>query len=256
MKVRVSSRGNIFLGFSDIYAEGCTIPFGVGTAALGFFQRLKIPFPTSPDNNVVQPPLIVYGGASAIGTYTLKLAKLGKFEKIIAICGSGKAYVESLGVVTDFVDYRKGNVVSDLKVALGGRKCFHAVDAINNGDSWKQLSEVLEDGGRISVYLPRLDYSAIPSTISIGITFFGTVHGQPTPGCDNKYEEDVNFAYALYRLVGRWLSQGRICGHPYEILPRGLDSVEDGLLRLKEGEISAKKLIYRVADTPGIGLER
>jgi hypothetical protein len=43
-------------------------------------------------------------------------------------------------------------------------------------------------------------------------------------------------------------------GHPYEVLPYGLESVEEGLRQLKEGNVSAKKLIYRVADTPGIGL--
>lgn len=237
---------------SDTHPEACAIPFALCTAALGLYQRLKIPFPTSPDSSLVQPPLIVYGGASAIGTYTLKLAKLGRFEKIITVCGSGRPYLESLGVVTDFIDYRKENIVNDLRAALGERKCFHAVDAVNNGTSWKHLSEVLEDGGRISVYLPRLDYSFIPPTIFVGITFFGTVHGQPTPSWDHKCEEDVDFAYSLFRLAGRWLSQGKMSGHPYEILPHGLKSVEDGLRQLKEGNISAKKLIYRVADTPGI----
>jgi NADPH:quinone reductase len=240
--------------FSNMHPEACTVPFALGTAALGLYQRLKIPFPTSPDSSIVQPPLIVYGGASAIGTYTLKLAKLGRFEKVITVCGSGRPYLESLGVVTDFIDYRKENIVNDLRAALDGKKCFHAVDAINDGSSWKHLSEVLEHGSRISVYLPRLDYSSIPGTIFVGITFFGTVHSQPTPSWDHKCEEDVDFAYSLFKLAGRWLSQGKMSGHPYEILPHGLDSIEDGLRQLKEGNISAKKLIYRISDTPGIRL--
>lgn len=195
----------------------------------------------------------MYGGASSVGTYTLKLAKLGHFEKVIAICGSGRPYLESLGVVTDFVDYRDNNVVSDLKAALNGSKCYHAVDAVNNGNSWNHLAEVLEkDGGRIAVYLPRLDYSSIPSGIYVGIVFLSTVHGHPTPFWDEKCEEDPDFAHTLFRLVPRWLSQGKLAGHPYEILPHGLESVERGLQMLKEGKVSAKKLIYNVADTPTI----
>jgi NADPH:quinone reductase-like Zn-dependent oxidoreductase len=218
---------------------------------LGLYQRLKIPFPTSPDNSQIQPPLIVYGGASSIGSFTLKLANLGRFDKLIAVCGSGREYIESLGIVTDFVDYRKGDVVNDLKAALDGKKCFHAVDAINNGDSWNHLVNVLEpQGSRIAVYLPRLDYTSIPSGISIGMTFFGTVHGQPTPFWNHNCAEDVDFAYTLFRLVSRWLSQGKILGQPYVLLPNGLKSVEDGLLLLKEGKISASKIIYRVDDTP------
>ncbi|KAJ5729139.1 uncharacterized protein N7483_003647 [Penicillium malachiteum] len=35
------------------------------------------------------------------------------------------------------------------------------------------------------------------------------VHGQSTPFCDQKCEEDVDFAYALLRLVSKWLAEGR-----------------------------------------------
>lgn len=242
---------SIFL--TKVPSEGCTIPFALCTAALGFYQRLKIPFPTSPNNAEVQSPLIIYGGSSSIGAYSLKLAKLGRFTKIIAVCGSGRDYVESIGVVTHFVDYRKGNVVNDLKTALDGEKCFHAVDAINNGTSWNHLVAVLEPAGsRMSVYLPRLDYTSIPTHITIGPTFVGTVHGQPTPYWDQKCDEDVDFAYALFRLVSKWLAEGKISGHPYQLLPNGLASVENGLQQLKDGNVCAKKLIYRVADTPGL----
>ncbi|KAJ5717286.1 alcohol dehydrogenase [Penicillium malachiteum] len=233
--------------------EGCTVPFALCTAALGFYQRLRIPFPTSPQNAEVQPPLIVYGGSSSVGAYTLKLAKLGKFSKIIAVCGEGRSYVESLGVVTHFVDYRSGNVVNDLRTALNGEKCYHAVDAVLNGASWNDLAKVLQpQGSRIAVYLPRLDYTSLPAGIEIGVTFFGTVHAQSTPFSDLKCEEDVDFGYALFRLMGKWLAEGKISGHPYQVLPNGLASVGHGLQSLKDGKISAKKLIYRVADTPGL----
>ncbi|OPB37707.1 zinc binding dehydrogenase [Trichoderma guizhouense] len=236
------------------FEEASTIPFALCTAAIGLYQRLKIPFPTSSEIAQVQPPLIVYGGGSSIGAFTLKLARFGRFEKVIAVCGSGRSYVESLGVVTDFVDYRNCNVVNDLKDALGGKKCFHAVDAINDSNSFRHLSEVLApEGARMSVYLPRLDYSDIPPWISIGITFFGTVHEQATPISNEVYSEDVDFAYAFFRLVSRWIAEGKMTGQPHEVLPRGLESVEEGLRMLKEGKVSAKKLIYRVSDTPGVG---
>ncbi|KAL7933860.1 GroES-like protein [Trichoderma chlorosporum] len=237
------------------FEEACTIPFALCTAAIGFYQRLKIPFPTSPESAQVQPPLIVYGGGSSIGAYTLKLAKLGRFEKVIVVCGSGRSYIETIGVVTDFVDYRNGNVIDDLKATLGGKKCFHAVDAINDENSFRHLSQVLApEGSRMSVYLPRLDYSCIPPGISVGITFFGTVHGEATPISNKVYKEDVDFAYAFFRLVSRWIAEGKMGGQPHEILPNGLESVEEGLRMLKEGKVSAKKLIYRIADTPGVGL--
>ncbi|OOQ90284.1 alcohol dehydrogenase [Penicillium brasilianum] len=233
--------------------EACTIPFALCTAALGLYQRLGIPFPTSPLNAEVQPPLVIYGASSSIGAYSLKLSKLSRFTKVIAVCGGGRSYVESLDAATHFVDYRKGNVVDDLKAALDGEKCFHAVDAINNGTSWNELAQVLEpEGSRISVYLPRLDYASLPPNLHVGVTFFGTVHGQPTPYSDEECKEDVDFAYALFRLLGKWLAEGKMSGHPYQVLPGGLAAVEGGLRYLQNGTISARKLIYRVADTPGL----
>lgn len=104
----------------------------------------------------------------------------------------------------------------------------------------------------MSVYLPRVDYSCIPPWISIGITFFSTAHGQVTPISSGVYKEDVDFAFALFRLVGRWIAEGKMNGHPYEILPRGLRSVEEGLKILKEGNVSSDKLIYRAAGIPCI----
>lgn len=234
--------------------EACTIPFALCTAALGLFQRLRVPFPTSPGATDAHPPLIVYGAASAVGAYTLKLAKLGpRFSKIIAVCGTGRPYVESLNVATHFVDYKAGNVVEDLRAALDGEKCYHAVDTINNGSSWEYLSQVLdrESGkSKIAVFLPRLDYSAIPSSIAVGITFLGTVHGQTVPSSrwlleEDLGERDADFAYSLYRLVGRWLAEGKLTGHPHVIMPNGLGSVEEGLRKLKDNEVSAKKIIYR-----------
>lgn len=60
------------------------------------------------------------------------------------------------------------------------------------------------------------------------------------------------FAYVLFRLLGKWLSEGKTNGYPYVLLPNGRASVEEGLIQLKEGLVSAKKLIYKVADAPRI----
>jgi NADPH2:quinone reductase len=186
--------------------------------------------------------LTVYGAASAVGAYTLKLAKLGpRFSKIIAVCGTGRPYVESLNVATHIVDYKVGNVVEDLRVALDGDKCYQAVDTINNGHSSEHLSQVLDresSKSKIAVFLPRLDYSTIPTSIAVGITFLSSVHGQTVPSSrwlreDDFGERDADFAYSLCRLVGRWLHEGKLTGHPFVVRPNGLASVEEGLWKLK-----------------------
>lgn len=156
-------------------------------------------------------------------------------------------HVKSLSAATHIIDYRSSNVVDELKAALGEDKCHHAIDAINNGTSWDILSQVVDrdGGGKIVVYLPRLDYSSVPKEISVVITYYGTVDGVQTPLWDQKTEEDVEFGYAFFRLTSRWLSQGKLSPHPYEVLPYGLESIEDALKILKSGKVSAKKFVFR-----------
>ena len=80
-----------------------------------------------------------------VGAYTLKLAKLGpKFSKVIAVCALGLQHLQELRVATYFVHYRNGKVVEDLPTAFKDKKYYHAVDAFNNGTSWVELSDVLD----------------------------------------------------------------------------------------------------------------
>lgn len=64
---------------------------------------------------------------------------MGRFEKAIVVCGSGRPCIESLGVVTDFVDNRNCNVVHNLKAALAGKRCLHSVDTVNDSNSFRHL---------------------------------------------------------------------------------------------------------------------
>lgn len=48
--------------------------------------------------------------------------------------------------------------------------------------------------------------------------------------------------------MGRLLEDGRLKGHPYELIPVGLNGVLTGLNKLKDGKASAVKYIYRIED--------
>ena len=48
------------------------------------------------------------------------------------------------------------------------------------------------------------------------------------------------------------LAEGRFVAHPYELQQNGLLGVEQGVQALHDKKVSSKKLVYRVADTPGL----
>lgn len=51
------------------------------------------------------------------------------------------------------------------------------------------------------------------------------------------------------RFLGRLLAEGRLKGHPYEVIPGGLHGVVVGLQNLRNGKNSACKYIFRMEET-------
>lgn len=242
------------------FEEAATIPLAAMTAAVGLFDRLGLPEPWQHGRQDGKPvkdsketgpragPLLVYGGASAVGAFTVQLAKRANIGPIIAVAGRGIPFVESMldkSAGDAVVDYRKGDegVVSGIKAALGGKKLYHCYDAISEHGSFVQASKVLEpQGAKITLVLPTADYSAIPAGIEKSITYVGDV-----------FTTQTDMAFAWFRLFSKGLSQGWLKPHPVEVVKGGLDGLETALKNLKAGKASAVKYVFRVGETPGAG---
>lgn len=65
--------------------------------------------------------------------------------------------------------------------------------------------------------------------------------------------EDQEFAARFWKMAGELLAQGKLKVHPPDVRPGGLEGVLEGLDELRQGKVSGKKLVYRVADTQGAG---
>lgn len=107
------------------------------TAARGLYQRLDLTLPWKPATE--RTPLIVYGGATAVGAFAIKLAVLSTIYPIVAVAGNSTSFVESLldrlrGDAE--VDYRKGDdhVVEGLRKAAGSDVRV-ALDAVSEKGS-------------------------------------------------------------------------------------------------------------------------
>jgi NADPH2:quinone reductase len=222
------------------YEEAATLPLAALTAVYGMFDKLALPSPLRPAEDEI--PLLVYGASSAVGAFAIKLAKLANIHPIIGVAGSGSDFAKQVGA--DFVvDRRKGKIVEDIKEILGGRKLLHAFDAISEGESAAHISAVLSQGGLATTVLPGHDKN-YAEHVKVVPEMVGEAH------TGTAYQQDL--AYAFCRLFTRWLADGRFTAHPYEVVAGGLEGVVSGLQRLQKGEVSSKKLVFRVADTPGL----
>lgn len=215
------------------------------TAACGLYSntQLGLPNPWTPASKTT--PIVVYGGASAVGAFTIQFAKKSNLHPIIAVAGRGIPFVEGLidpGKGDTVIDYRKGDeaVVNGIKEALKGQRLEYAYDAISEKGSYVNIGKVIAPGGRITTVLPTKK-EEVPDNIQVTMTYVGSVH---------KAEKDLGFVF--FRLMGRGLQEGWFKPHPYEVVPGGLDGVEQALTNLKNGKASAIKYVFRIGDTPGI----
>lgn len=247
--------------------EAATIPLVSLTAAISLYHMQSLPPPWSPRSSSAPPiPLIIYGASSALGSFAVKLAKASNIHPIIAICGGSTAYVSTLldpAQGDAIVDYRQGVEAMKRFVAkaLGSLQAKHALDCISAKGSWIPIAQMLESGGQLSVVSGANAYDEveIPEGVEVKYTYVGAAHsgayktGMPRQPTDKTLVGSTpEFASVFYRYVARMLARGRFEGHPYVVVPGGLDGVKDGLQRLKDGESKGRKFVYVIAETKGL----
>ncbi|KAF9872144.1 hypothetical protein CkaCkLH20_10481 [Colletotrichum karsti] len=233
------------------FEEAATIPLAAMTAALGLYQTLDLPLPWNP---ATQPlPLVIYGGATAVGSFAIKLAALSGVHPIIAVAGNGIPYVETL-LNKDrgdaVIDYRKGesHVIDEIERIAGGDAVLQAFDTVSETRTLLAVDKALAPGrGRIVTVLPvpSKEVSATVTNIMVG-----TVHSpRPGPGA---VLGDREFGAVFFPFMGLGLEEGWFAGHPYEVLTGGLDALEGALKDLEAGKNSAKKYLLRIGENNGV----
>ncbi|KAL5361696.1 chaperonin 10-like protein [Aspergillus floccosus] len=231
------------------FEEAATIPLAAMTAAVAMYKHLHLPAPWQPATSPL--PLIIYGGASAIGAYAIQLARRSNIHPIIAVAGRGIPFVEGLldrSKGDAVVDYRQGDdaVVSGIQAALaaaGQTELKLAYDAVSEKGSYANLSRVMAPGGKIALILPGKKYPETPETLEKKVLSVGEVHGAP---------QDQDFGYVFFRLIAKGLRDGWFKPHPHVVVPGGLGGLQRTLTDLKEGKASAVKYVVRIAETEGV----
>lgn len=249
------------------FEEGATIPLTAMTAALGLYRDLRLPnLWTTDEDRPETGPLVIYGAGAAVGAFAVQLARKSGIHPIICVAGQSKDHVETLidqsrGDVV--VDYRAGSdaTISSIRKALDGKPLLHAFDAVADHGSDKIIGALLEaEKSRVTMVNPK-DRTRIPKTPGVPFTLdfalpplegmpegveafwtaVGSVHGS--------YKE---FGFIFFRWLAYALENGLLKHHPYEVIPGGLDGLENGLARLLNGKAHAIKYVYKIGETEGV----
>lgn len=228
------------------FEAAATVPLAAATASLALFARLGLPEPWLGDKAWARKPkggVLVYGAASAVGSYAIKLLQKANIHPIIAISGRGMDYTKSLlseekGDVV--IDYRTGQsaVVDAIQNAIpAGEQLQYAVDAVSEKASFEAINKVLDHrSGAVSIVIPMRP-EELSSNIRVEFSNVGTSH-----------TDDKDFSFVWSRVVNRGLSEGWLQPHPHETVPGGLRGVQTALTNLKAGKASAVKYVVRIME--------
>ena len=189
-----------------------------------------------------------------MGAFAIKLARQSNIHPIIAVAGASKDFVSSLLDSTKgdaVVDYRLGflSLQAEVRSALSncGEKYFTAaLDAICVENSSAFCLSVLQPQGKLAHVLPLEDLQ-LTERKSAQLVMVNEVHGGfgDKPGARD-------FGYIMMQAFARGLELGWLTGHPYRVLPGGLDAVPTILDNLKAGKVSGLKYVIRVRETQGL----
>jgi NADPH2:quinone reductase len=235
------------------FEEASTIPLAALTAVIGNYVRLGLPEPWHPATEKV--PLLIYGAASAVGAFAIKLALLSNIHPVIGVAGRGIPFAESLidkskGDV--IIDYRNGNdaVVAGIKDALktaGVSEIHHAFDAVSDNGSHEDVVKILAPNGKVTYVFP-LEHTAPP-----GFSYPETYKAAEFSSVGDAYGKNRQEGFIYLRWLFRMVMEEKFAPHPHEVIPGGLGGVSQALQNLKAGKASAVKYVFKVPETEGAG---
>jgi NADPH2:quinone reductase len=237
------------------FEEASTIPLAALTAVIGNYIRLGLPEPWKPATE--KTPFLVYGAASAVGAFAIKLARLSNIHPIIGVAGRGIPYAETLIDKTKgdvIIDYRNGNeaVVAGIKDALenaGTPQIYYAFDAVSEKGSHNNVVAVLAPEAQVTYVFP-LELTAPP-----GFSYPITYKSAEFTGVAEAYGGNRQQGFIYLRWLFRMVMEGKFAAHPHEVVPGNLAGVSQALQNLKAGKASAVKYVFKIPDTDGAGHE-
>lgn len=218
------------------FREAATMPMAVETTMAGWYS-----IGISKEHSVTaeeKQGLLVWGGSSSVGTAAVQIAKDMGFVVYSTASTKHHDYVKSLGASKVF-DYKDTDVVDQI-VKAAKDDAIHLKTAYDAAGALQQIIDVLSasssTGGKIASAIPLKEDG--PAARGIDVKFVIA----PT---DTKERSDWA-SYVFNKWLETKLADGAFVPSPkIEMIAGGLESINDGLDKLKQG-VSGTKLVLDI----------
>ncbi|CAL1717200.1 unnamed protein product [Somion occarium] len=230
------------------FDQAATVPLGIFTSVVGLYAHgwecggvgLTPPWKPGGRGKYVGQPVVIFGGSSSVGQYTIQLARLSGFSPIITTASPhNNDRVKALGA-THTIDrhHPPSEIIAEVKKITSGPIQI-VYDATSLESTQKTAYEIVAPGGTLILVLPSLIPKEKTSPDKKIIFTYGTVHAP----------ENRALGISLYQNITRLLASGDIKPDPVEVLPGGLAAIPEGLERMKRDLVSGKKLVVHPQET-------
>ncbi|KAI0888669.1 zinc-binding dehydrogenase [Annulohypoxylon maeteangense] len=200
-----------------------------------------------PESPLAKPvPVLVYGGSTTCGTMAIQLLKILGYDPVATCSSRNFDMVKSYGASAVF-DYTATDLGHAIKTHTGGR-LRHALDCIADQASTTCCYASLGRPGGRYAYLEASPKEwktreAVKADFALAYEAFGhevKLDGEyGRPASPEKHET----AAKIFRAFQKLLDEGKVKGHPTEVVGHGFESILEGLRRLKSGSVSGKRLV-------------
>ncbi|KAK7556644.1 chaperonin 10-like protein [Phyllosticta citricarpa] len=231
------------------WEEAATLGGGITTIGQGLYQSLGLPLPSQPAASKF--PVLIYAGSTATGSLAIQFAKLSGLEVLTTCSPRNFDFVRSLGADAVF-DYHSPTCGADIR-AYTQNSLYHAFDCISEHSSPQICADALSSetayrqprySALLPVDFPRKD---VKSNVTLGYCIFGEEFEKMGHNFPAK-KEDHEFGVTFFGLSQQLLEEKKFRVHPQDVREGGLEGVLNGLDDLRQGKVSAKKLVYRIAN--------
>ncbi|CAI7641451.1 unnamed protein product [Penicillium bialowiezense] len=224
-------------------AEASTVPLAATTAWLALFSRgcLNI------DRSRAGTSVLVWGGSSSVGLYTIQLASICGLNVITTCSPRNADLVRSCGASHVF-DYNDPNVIESITKAAPDLR--YVFDTIGDKTTSSTSCRVFGDrpGNLCTVRPGKANTEQVTANTHVTDVLVWTAflkdHGYGTFHWPAS-QEDHELASELFENLPSWLVQGRVKPNKAKVF-HGLDSVAQGFQEYRDGGVSAYKIVYEV----------
>lgn len=227
-------------GLSD--ADAATTGVAISTVGLTLYQKLSLPWPGSANAGCW---ILIYGGSTATGSIAIQCAKLSGCKVVTTCSEKNSSFVKTLGADEAF-DYNDPSCAE--KIRLHTNDSLHFVLDCFGGQPGTTIcaGAISSKGGQICSIVPGEEYPR-KEDVRRDLLLAYKIIGQPWDffGSFPATVEDYEFGRMWWGLASELLAEGKVKVHPPRVR-EGLEEVIGGLDEMRQGKVSATKLVYKI----------